>query len=164
MIAYPLGKLTIPWIIVLNIGIGWAVGSLFTYVLSLYFSDRDLHPLVEPLASFPLVHDRDDLAGLICYSVSFIVFALFTIHLVCRAWRSRLLTFPSFGSCAKVFIGSSLLLAPIWAWAAWFFETHRHDLPGDGNWPAIACLTAIASFHWFLLQSLMPRSTSNAEQ
>jgi hypothetical protein len=154
-LAFPLGKLTIPWIIVLNIGIGWAVGSLFTYILSFYFSGSDLHPFIKPLMSFPFVQDTDDLAGILCYSSSFVVFAIFTAHLASRRWHTRLLPFPPFGPCVMVLIRSTLLLAPVWVVAGWFFEVYRHDLLGDGNWPAIACLTGIASFHWFLLQKLL---------
>ncbi len=164
-LAYPLGKLTIPWIIALNIGIGWAVGSLFTYVLSFFFSGRDLHPFLESLMSTPLVQDTDDLAGLLCYSVSFVVFAIYTAHRAFRAWQTWLLAFPPFRPTVKAFVRSSVVLAPAWMVAGWFFEVYRHDLPGDGNWPAIACLSGIASFHWFLFQKLMAKmQVAEAEQ
>ena len=151
-VAYPLGKLTIPWIIALNIGIGWAIGSLFTYLLSFYFSGRDLHPFLQSLMSTSLVHDTDDLAGLLCYSISFGVCATYTAYRAFRAWHTWLLAFPPFRASVKAFVRSSVLLAPAWIVAGWFFEVYRRDLPGDGNWPAIACLTGLASFHWFLLQ------------
>lgn len=155
--VYPLGRLTIAWILGLNLGLGWSAGSLFTYVLSLHFARHDPPSVVQRLLSFPLIGDLDDLAGLLCYSASFGIFAVLAIHLAVRAWWTRRLPYPQPRSLSVGFLRASILLAPVWVWTAWFFENYRHDLPGDGNWPAIACLTGIASFHWFLIQSLMPR-------
>lgn len=154
-LAYPLGKLTIPWLIALNIGIWWAVGSLFTYVLSFYFSGRDLNPFLESLISTRLVQDTDDLAGLLCYSVSFGFGAIYTAYRAFRAWHTWGLDFPPFRSSVKAFLRSSVILAPAWIVAGLFFEVYRRHLPGDGNWPAIACLSGIASFHWFYFQKLL---------
>ena len=159
---YPLGKLTIPWMIAFNIGLGWSVGSLFTYALSFYFSDRNVPALLESLMSTPLVNDTDDLAGLLCYSCCFLFFAREAAPGIFKARHTWQLPFPPFLPTVKAFVRSSVLMAPAWIVAGVFFGVYRNRLPGDGNWPAIACLSGIASFQWHLFHQFMARTQASA--
>ena len=152
---YPFGKLTIPWVIALYFGIGVSAGAFFAYALSIHFTHGDLHPLVKPVMSCPLVDDKDDLAGLLSFSCSFSVCAILAASKAYKNWHTWLIAFPSARLCVAAFIRSSLFLAPVWVIGVWFFEFHDNFLPGCRSWFEIACLTGLASFHWFQFKRLM---------
>ena len=158
MIHYPLGKATIPWMIALNLGIGWSSGSFFTYVISLHFRASGVPLFLQRFYEYSLVNDQDDLAGLLCYTSTFSVFLILAVHQTLRYKHSLRLPLPKLRPTGIAFLKSTILVTPIWVCVGWFFEEHRYGLAGDGNWPAIAGLTGIASFHAFLFQSLMPYS------
>lgn len=155
-IEHPLGKLTIPWMFLLFLGTAWSLGSISTYVLSLYFRVGGIDSSLDPLFESSLVSDQDDLAGLLCYTVTFSLFLILAIVQGFKKRESLRLAFPNVLSMGGAFLKATLFYAPVWLIAGWFFENHRFKLPGDGNWLAIAVLTAIASFHWYRFKSLMP--------
>jgi hypothetical protein len=160
---FPLGKLTVPWILLLALGAGWSLGSMATYALSLYFRGFwGATRLPGPLPSLPLVGDWDDLAGLICYTLSFALSGLLATGQARRNWPSWRLAPPPARICGRSFVSATLLLAPVWAGAAGIFERWRTRLPGDGNWPAIACFTGIGVIHWMLIRNQVRRHRAAA--
>ena len=160
---HPLGKLAIPWVILLYTGIAWSIGAFSTYVLSLYFRVGGIDSSLEPLFEWSLVSDQDDLAGLLCYTVTCSLFSLLALVQIFKKKQSIRLPFPNFLLMGVALVKATLFYAPFWLLAWWAYESYRFVLPGDGNWLVIGVLTAIASFHWYRFRSLMPCSEEEEE-
>jgi len=152
---HPLGKLAIPWVILLLLGIAWSLGSIATYLLGMYFRVGGIHSSLDPLFDSPSVSTQDDLAELLCLTVTFSLFSLLGVFQIFKKWQTLRMPIPSLTSVGLALLKATIFFAPIWLVAGWFFGKYRFDLPGDGNWLAIGTFTAIASFHWYRFRSLV---------
>ncbi|RYD24907.1 MAG: hypothetical protein EOP86_28015 [Verrucomicrobiaceae bacterium] len=138
-----------------NFVLAWSFGSFLTWILSLYF--RETYPppeLFAHLFRLPIVGDSDDLAGLICYMLTALVFAALTGLKAWRDWKSWRLPWPCWRPLLAATALSAIVTAPLWALFGWFFEKHRFKLPGDGNWPAIGCLLSVLALFLWLIPDL----------
>lgn len=96
----------------------------------------------------------DDYAGYLTY-LGMIPFLLLISGLYAVRNRWLLKTgMPKMKTVLGSLAVSSMLMAVPWILLAAFFDRHRFDLPGDGNWPAISVMTGLAAFHIWLLLAL----------
>ncbi len=94
---------------------------------------------------------RDDVAAYISY-LGILPFLLLTLTAYIVKSRYLLKTgLPNWKHLAISLIASSLVMTVPWLASSWFFDRHRFALPGDGNWPAISVMTALAAVHAILV-------------
>jgi hypothetical protein len=136
------GKLTIPWMAALLLAAGWAAGSFFTYTLSFYY---------ETIGWEELGMNPDDMAGYVSFIPTSAFLVLCFTLFAWQNWDTWREPWPKVIPLVRGLIITSLILAPAWICTAMYLDKFRHHLPGDGNWPAIGCLSTLALAHGLLL-------------
>lgn len=159
-----LGKVTVLWWLCLTGLLGYSAGSFWTYVLSLYFRETGRPAGFESVYPSLFVQDTDDLAGLLCYVLAGLIFVPLAA-LLC--WKSRAtlkLPCPKLKPVLRSAGRAALVTLPVWGLFGWFFEYHRSELPGDGNWPAIGCVAFTGALFLVFFAWLLPETPGRSSR